>query len=333
MTDQAPTADDGDGTAQADLGVWRTPLEPAPRLGEAIGLAAGDLWIKRDDWLGLGGGGNKLRKLQYLCGRAVAAGADTLVATGAAQSNYARLTAASARRLGLDVVLVLSGDGPGDSTGNLTLQALFGSRIHWAGVADDTRLDAVAAQVAEELRRAGARPAMLPFGGSDGVGAQGYVACGDELLTQSPTLRHVVTAVGSGGTMAGLVLALGAERVIGVDTGAVGDAAARVRDLIRQAADVARRPTPAVAALRLREDQVGPGYERLTDAAWHALRLAGRTAGLVLDPVYTAKAMAGLAAAVADGEIRRGERTIFLHTGGLPGLFGHPAAAELVRGL
>jgi len=112
-----------------DLGVWRTPLEPAPRLGRHIGLLRDDLWIKRDDWLGLGGGGNKLRKLEHLCADAIDQGATTLVTGGAAQSNYCRLTAAAARRLGLAVVLVLEGDGRNAGTGNLTLDALFGADV------------------------------------------------------------------------------------------------------------------------------------------------------------------------------------------------------------
>jgi L-cysteate sulfo-lyase len=149
--------------------------------------------------------------------------------------------------------------------------------------------------------------------------------------TTSPTssagagARHVVVAVGSGGTMAGLVAGLGAGRVLGVDTGAVPDPVERVTDLVTALGGDA-------AGLRLRRDQVGGGYGARTDAAVSALRTAARTEGLLLDPVNTAKAMAGLAAAVADGSIRPGEPTAFVHTGGLPGLFGHPVAAELAAG-
>jgi 1-aminocyclopropane-1-carboxylate deaminase/D-cysteine desulfhydrase-like pyridoxal-dependent ACC family enzyme len=290
----------------SDLGVWKTPCERAPRLAERLGLGAGDLWIKRDDWLGLGGGGNKLRKLEHLCGEAVAAGATTLVTTGAAQSNYARLTAASARRLGLDVVLVLHA---GTGTGNLTLNAVFGAEIVWDGDAE-----AIAAS------RPGA--VVLPYGGSSAVGARGYVTCAREIEEQVPDARHVVVGVGSGGTMAGLVAGLGADRVLGVDTGAVSDPVERVSAFVEELGASAE-------GLRMRLDQVGPGYEELSDAARRAIDDAGRCEGLVLDPVYTAKAMAGLAAAVAGGEIKPGERTVFVHTGGLPGLFGHPYAAEL----
>jgi D-cysteine desulfhydrase len=290
----------------SDLGVWKTPVEPAPRLAERLGLRPTDLWIKRDDWLGLGGGGNKLRKLEHLCGEAVAAGATTLVTSGAAQSNYARLTAAAARRLGLDVVLCLRS---GSGSGNLALDAVFGAEIVWDGDPE-----AVAAE------RPGA--AVLPYGGSSMVGARGYVTCAEEILDQLPGVRHVVVGVGSGGTMAGLVAGLGARWVLGVDTGAVPDPVERVAGFVTELG-------ASADGLRMRLDQVGPGYEQLTDAARRAIDDAGRLEGLILDPVYTAKALAGLAAAVADGHIRPGEKTVFVHTGGLPGLFGHPYAAEL----
>ncbi len=315
---------------RVDLGVWRTPLEPAQRLATKIGLASGDLWIKRDDWLGLGGGGSKLRKLELLCAKALAEGADTLVSTGAAQSNYARLTAAAARRLGLDVLLVLEGDGAGGHTGNLTLDRLFGAQIHWAGDIARGDLDVLAAELAEGLHAEGKRPALLPYGGSNALGAGGYLACASELAEQAPDAAHVVVAVGSGATMAGLVAGLGAKRVLGVDAGAVPDARARVAALV---AELACAPPAARAEieteLRFSGEQVGAGYEQLTDRARQAMLEAARCEGLVLDPVYTAKAMAGLIDAVRKGEIGAGQRTVFVHTGGLPGLYGHPIAAEL----
>lgn len=309
-----------------NLGVWRTPLEPAPRLSERIGLRRDDLWIKRDDWIGLGGGGNKLRKLEHLCARAIGEGATTLLTSGAAQSNYCRLTAAAARRLGLDVVLVLAGDGRDAGTGNLTLAGVFGADIRWAGAVDGAGLDDAVDQVAAALRAQGRRPAILPFGGSDACGARGYVTCAGELQTQAPDAEHVVVAVGSGGTMAGLVAGLGADRVLGVDAGAAPDALERVSRMVAELTESSPRTT---SALRFDRARIGPGYEALTDAARSAIDDAGRCEGLILDPVYTAKAFAGLTAAVQTGEIRPGQRTVFVHTGGLPGLFGHPVAAQL----
>lgn len=292
-------------------------------------MAPGDLLVKRDDLTGLGGGGNKVRKLRHLAAAALADGADTFVTSGAAQSNHARLTAAAAARLGVRAVLVLAGSRTPGATGNLSLDGLFGARVVWAGEVDDDGLDAAVAATADHLRAAGARPAVFPLGGSDGVGVRGYLDCAAELTDQVPDLVHVVTAVGTGGTMAGLVAGLGVERVLGIDVGATADPAVRVtRLLLALGADA-----DTVAALRLRGDQVGAGYGIPTATSHAALVDAARTEGVVLDPVYTAKALAGLAAAVADGDVRPGQRTVFLHTGGLPGLFGHPVAAELAAAL
>ncbi|WDO04515.1 pyridoxal-phosphate dependent enzyme [Streptomyces murinus] len=304
------------------LGTFPTPLEPAPRLAAALGLGPEDLWVKRDDLTGLGGGGNKIRKLEWTVGAALAKGADTLVTTGAAQSNHARLTAAAAARLGLDVVLVLRGAPGASRSGNLALDGLFGARLAWAGEVDQAGLDAAAAEVCARLRAEGRRPALIPFGGSGTLGARGYARCGEELRTQLPGLRTAVVALGSGGTMAGLVAALGTGSVLGVDVGALADPAAAV---VAFAAPLTSEEVTA-ERLRVRRDQVGAGYAALTEPVAEALRLAARTEGIVLDPTYTGRALAGLAAAVRDGDVRPGEKTVFVHTGGLPGLFGHPAA-------
>jgi L-cysteate sulfo-lyase len=291
-----------------------TPLEPAPRLAAALGLDEGDLLIKRDDLIGLGGGGNKVRKLQVTMGEALRSGASTVVTTGAAQSNHARLTAAAGARLGLRVVLVLGGDAPESARGNVLLDHLLGAEIIWVG-------DGSAEDHADALElESNATVHRIPFGGSSPASAEAYVAAGGELLAQLPDVRHVVVAVGSGGTMAGLVTAMGADRVIGVDCGAVPDARATVSSLL-----AAMRPEthPAAQALQLDRSQIGDGYEHVTPSTRDALSLAARTEGVLLDPTYTGRAMAGLVRAVADGSIRPGERTVFLHTGGLPGLFGH----------
>ncbi|MET9451726.1 D-cysteine desulfhydrase family protein [Streptomyces cinerochromogenes] len=309
------------------LGTFPTPLEPAPRLAAALGLGPDDLWVKRDDLTGLGGGGNKIRKLEWMMGAALAEGADTVVTTGAPQSNHARLTAAAGARLGLDVVLVLRG-APGTSrSGNLALDGLFGARLAWAGEVGRAGLDTAAAEVCARLRSDGARPALIPFGGSSALGARGYLRCGEELREQLPDLRTAVVALGSGGTMAGLVAALGSGSVLGVDVGALSDPAAAVSDLAAAltGAEVTRE------GLRIRRDQVGAGYATLTAPVREALRLAARTEGLALDPIYTGRALAGLGAAVQDGDIRPGEKTVFLHTGGLPGLFGHPDAVAFAE--
>ncbi len=294
------------------LSTWPTPLEPAARLAGALGLGPDDLWIKRDDLTGLGGGGNKVRKLEYTLAAALRNGADTVITSGAAQSNHARLTAAAAARSGLRAVLVLEGEEPERAAGNLVLDRLFGAEIVWAGEVRPAELGARIEQEAERLRAGGAVVEVIPFGGSSVVGAQGYVEAGREILEQTATLDTVVVALGSGGTMAGLVRALGADRVLGVDVGAVGNPAEVVAEL-----------SGSTDPLRIRSD--GEGYGVLTPAVREAMELAARTEGLVLDPVYTGRAAAGLIAAVADHSIRPGQRTVFLHSGGLPGLFGHSA--------
>ena len=306
------------------LGTFPTPLEPAPRLAQALGLGADDLWIKRDDLTGLGGGGNKVRKLQYTAAVALAQGATTLVTTGAAQSNHARLTAAAGAKLGLDVVLVLGGSG-GAAAGNLALDGLLGATIDWAGDFVAEALEVRAAQLTEELTGAGRVAVQIPYGGSSVDGARGYVDAGHEMLAQSPELTRVVVAVGSGGTAAGLIDALGPERVLGVDTGAVPDPLDRIATLL---VGLGARGAAAIDAFRLRTDQVGAGYSSLTEPVKDALRLMARTEGVILDPIYTGRAMAGLVAAVRDGDIRRGERTVLLHSGGLPGLFGSAEAMQ-----
>ncbi|WP_067503584.1 D-cysteine desulfhydrase family protein [Actinoplanes sp. TFC3] len=280
------------------LATWPTPLEPAPRLAQELGIE--QLWIKRDDLSGLGGGGNKVRKLQYTCAQAVEAGANRIVTTGAPQSNHARLTAAAAARIGLDCTLVLTGNAPETPRGNLLLDDLAGARIVWAG---DQPLDQVAAQQ---------EGYVIPFGGTSAFSAQGYVDCAQEILHQLPDLDAVVVAVGSGGTMAGLVAHLGSTRVYGVDTGAVPDPVSIISGLLDQMG------TPT-GNLRIDREQVGAGYATLTDSVRAALKLAARTEGLFLDPTYTGRAMAGLCANPPRGNV------VFLHTGGLPGLFGHPA--------
>jgi L-cysteate sulfo-lyase len=329
----------GHSTERISLGTFPTPLEPAPRLAAAVGLREDRLWIKRDDLTGLGGGGNKVRKLERTLAAALRDGADCLVTTGAAQSNHARLTAAAGARLGLPVTLVLAGDpgDPGDHApaGNLLLDEIFGARIRWAGDADDTRLAAVADEAAAELASSGAHPAVIPFGGSNRDGALAYADAARELRDQ---LRDElgergrlagqatsVVAVGSGGTMAGLVAELGPEHVLGVHTGAVaapGEAVAALAAAIN-----GERLDPQT--LRLRTDQVGGGYGRLTESTAAAIRLAARTEGIVLDPTYTGRALAGLIAASADGDLGPDAPVVFWHTGGLPGLFGHPDAATI----
>ncbi|WAU83358.1 pyridoxal-phosphate dependent enzyme [Streptomyces sp. Qhu-G9] len=310
------------------LGTWPTPVEPMPRLAAALGLGREDLLVKRDDLTGLGGGGNKIRKLEWTLARALADGADTLVTTGAPQSNHARLTAAAAARLGLRAVLVFPGERGAARSGNLALDALLGAEIVFSGVTGQRALADAASQACDRLRSEGARPALIPFGGSSALAARGYARCGEELVSQVPGLRTAVVALGSGATMAGLVASLGAERTLGVDVGAVDDPRRRV---VEFAAPLA--PDVRADGLRVDRDHIGNGYASLPSSVEEALTLSAGLEGIVLDPTYTGRAMAGLIAATRRGEIVPGDRTVFVHTGGLPGLFGHAAALAFAESI
>jgi D-cysteine desulfhydrase len=306
-----------------------TPLEPMDRLGAHLGFDEGALLVKRDDCTGLAAGGNKARKLEYLCADALAQGCDTLVTGGGRQSNHVRMTAAAANKLGLACTIVLSSDPVEVPTGNVVLDVLMGADIVWAGRLDYDATEAEIEATCDRLRAEGRTPYAMPIGGASPVGALGYVAGGDELLGQVPDLDVVVTADGSGGTHAGLVVAVGDHaRVLGVDVGARTDLDDQVPAKAAQVAELAGRPAPTGTCV-IDHGQVGGGYAVATDAGKEALQLAARLEGLVHDPVYTGKAMAGLVEARRDGRLASDHRVVFLHTGGLPALFAGSYATWL----
>ena len=304
-----------------------TPLEPMPRLASALGMDHDALWVKRDDCTGLAGGGNKARKLEYLCADALALGCDTLVTGGGRQSNHVRMTAAAAARLGLGCTVVMASRPPSTPTGNVVLDLVIGPDIVWAGELDYYGTEAAIEEEANRLAAEGRRPYVLPVGGASTVGALGYVAAADELRSQLPELELVVVADGSGGTHAGLVGGLGDHSlVLGVDVGTRPDLDDRVPEKAAAAAELAGRTAP-VGTCVIDHDRFGAGYGAVTDECREALDLAGRCEGLVLDPVYTGKAMAGLIAARRDDRIAHDTVTVFLHTGGMPALFAASYAA------
>jgi D-cysteine desulfhydrase family pyridoxal phosphate-dependent enzyme len=316
------------------LAVLPTPLEPADRLGAALGMDPGALWVKRDDLTGLGGGGNKSRKLEYLCADARDAGADVLVTGGGPQSNHVRVTAAAANRLGLDCAVVMAGPRPGVSAGNVLLIEILGAELAWLGLeegsSDYYAIEAAIDETADRLAGAGRRPYRMPIGGASAVGALGYVRAAIELRDQAAAqfgeIETVVVAGGSGGTHAGLAAGLGdLDLVLGVDVGARPDLDDVVPGKAAEAAALAGLPAPG-GRVRVDHARVGAGYGAPTEECRRAVLLAARTEGLLLDPVYTGKAMAGLIAARADGSIGPATKTVFLHTGGLPALFAPPYA-------
>jgi D-cysteine desulfhydrase len=291
------------------------------RLGAELGFTRGALWVKRDDLTGLAGGGNKARKLEFLVGDALARGCDVLLTGGAAQSNHVRMTAAAACVAGLDCVGVMGGARPETFDGNLVLDDLFGAELVWAGGYDAERLETMMTETCLRLASEGRRPYEVPLGGASDVGTLGYVAAADEIASEAPMGSIVYTAVGSGGTHAGLVVGLGHHgRVRGVDVGAIDDVDDRIPSLVAATASLARRPLPD-GGPQLDRSQIGRAYGQPTAAAREAVHLAARLEGLVLDPVYSGKAMAGLIADRRAGVLAADQPTVFVHTGGLPSVF------------
>lgn len=312
-----------------------TPLQPAPRLGDWLGGV--DLWIKRDDLTGLAFGGNKTRKLEFLVGEALARGCDTLLTAGAAQSNHCRQTAAAAARAGLQCHLALGGEAPARPEGNLLLDRLLGAHLHWCG---EHRKGEDLPALRERLRSEGRRPYVVVYGGSDPVGATGFVEAARELRRQCEQhdlhFDHVVIASSSGGTQAGLIVGFEDDprppRLIGIrvdKTDATAAHAESIWELARTtAAFLGRRPPVDRERLVLRDDALYAAYGEVTAHEREAIRAAARLEGLLLDPVYTGRALAGLIALARAGEFGSGERVLFWHTGGTPALFG--SAADLL---
>jgi D-cysteine desulfhydrase family pyridoxal phosphate-dependent enzyme len=308
---------------RVELTTLPTPLERAPRLSRELGV---EVWLKRDDFGSLGLAGNKVRKLEFTLGEALAGGAETVVTLGAPQSNHARATASAAARLGLHAVLVVGGEPPaGPPTGNLLLDALFGAEVLYAGTEEWAQL----AATVEAVRQDRANAYALPAGGSSPVGALGFAAAYAELLGQleSAQIRpqHVYHASTSGGTHAGLMLghalARGGPAPVGFDVGQiVPDGPGLTAWLANEAgallgADVSLTEDDAHLDL----SQLGDGYGAFTEAGIEAIGLLARTEGVVLDPVYSAKGMAGLIADARAGRIDG--PVVFWHTGGGPSLF------------
>ena len=321
------TSDPTDRLPRVTIGFLPTPCEQLPRLSAQLG--GPELWIKRDDLTGLATGGNKTRKLEFLVAAAQAQGADTLITAGAAQSNHARQTAAAAAKFGLACMLTLRGEQPAVLQGNLLLDRLLGATVVWVG---DEPLEDAMARAADDLREAGRVPYVVPYGGSNPVGAVGYVAALAELLTQcrerNLTFDHIVFASSSGGTQAGLVVgghALGyCGRILGISVDVVA------RGLQSQVAALATATAEhlglervfAAEEILVDDGYLGGGYGVVGDLEREALCTMARAEGILLDPVYTGRAFGGLLDLIRRGVFRPDERVLFWHTGGTAGLFG-----------
>jgi len=319
---------------KVSLGYLPTPLEHLPRLSRHLG--GPEIWVKRDDCTGLGMGGNKVRKLEYLMGDAKAGNHDTIITSGAIQSNHARLTAAAAAKLGHGCVLVLTDSVPGMGTaykqsGNLLLDRVFGAEVHIVpGETDTTK---AMETVAEDLRRKNHSPYIVPIGGSNEIGALGYVAAAGELVEQCRhqglSFNSIMLPTASAGTHVGLLLGLALQRisveVIGFSVGRKREEQTiKVETLIKQTSALLQRSLPLdYGAILVDDGFTGPGYGQPTPEMMAAVRLVAEKEGLILDPVYSGKAMAGLIAFIRQRRWTNAESVIFLHTGGSASLFAY----------
>ena len=316
------------------LGQYPTRIRPLPHLGARLGGPS--LFVKQDDETGSVLSGNKVRKLEFLLADAQEQQCDLVVTCGAVASNHCRAAAAAARRLGMDSLLFLRGADPGARDGNLLLDAMLGAELRFITPEAYARRGLIMAEAADEARAHGRRPYVIPEGGSNARGALGYLACIDEIAAQADPAKpfpwdHLVVAVGSGGTLAGMLM--GVKRrglpltVWGVS---VCDSAAYFTARVLEIAGEFAREFPALAAafapltaeeVLILDGYKEPGYGRATPEVMDLIREAARTEGLFLDPVYTGKAMQGLVMEARRGRFGPRGRVLFLHTGGIFSLF------------
>jgi len=310
-----------------------TPLEPMPRLSKLLG--GPNLWVKRDDCTGLAGGGNKTRKLEFLMADALAQGADTIITQGATQSNHARQTAAIATKLGLEMHILLEDrtgyeDTDYNYNGNVLLNQMFGA--HLTKFPAGTDMNQSMADLAAELSTAGRKPYVIPGGGSNPIGALGYANCAQEIAEQTrDSGQHfdwLVMGTGSTGTQAGLVAGF---HTIGHDLPVMGVSVRQPRErqinavhgLTQRTLEKLGAPGIAPSKILVDDGYVGEGYGLPADSTMEAIHLTARQEGILLDPVYSAKGMAGLIGMVRQGFFKPQDSVLFLHTGGSVALFAY----------
>lgn len=314
---------------RVELATLPTAIQPAPRFSKALGGKV-NIWIKRDDNSGLTLGGNKARKLEFLLADALRQGCDTLITTGGPQSNHCRMTAGAAAKIGMHCHLVFPSNQFDIRQGNLLLDELLGAELHWLDPAEIDDITREMSKLASELQAQGRRPYIIPLGGSNSLGAMGYVYAVREFLQQADALRlqfsAFVHASGSGGTQAGL---LAGTLLNHLQTEVVGVSVSRSKEnlqpiviklskLVLSLLNYEIDPTEYVHVL---DSFVGEGYGIPTAESREALQLLAQTEGLIIDPVYTAKAVAGLIHEVRAGRWAEGSNVLFWHTGGSPALF------------
>jgi D-cysteine desulfhydrase family pyridoxal phosphate-dependent enzyme len=299
-----------------------TPVEVLPRL--SVQLNGPQIYIKRDDQTGLAFGGNKTRKLEYLLADAQAQGADTLITGGAVQSNHCRQTAAAAARNGFNCILVLTGDVPPKPSGNNFLDLLLGAEIVWA---EGTDRDIVLQQTYDQTLSEGRKPYLIPYGGSNPIGALGYVYAVQEMIEQVEDLDWIIFPSSSGGTQAGL--ALGGRmfnfkgRILGIS---IDNPATELSENVARLADETAKglgieQTFSADDILVNDDYLGGGYGVMGEPEVEALTMFARSEGILLDPVYTGRAAAGLIDLIRKGKLIADQNVLFWHTGGTPAIF------------
>jgi D-cysteine desulfhydrase family pyridoxal phosphate-dependent enzyme len=309
-----------------------TAVESMPRLSAHLGGPA--LFVKRDDLTGLAFGGNKTRKLELLCAAAQAEGAETLVTAGAIQSNFCRQTAAAAARLGLRCVLVLFGEKPESPSANLFLFDLLGAELRWT---TKEKRDEDLQAAFEEAKAADSKPYLIPYGGSNAIGAAAYAYALEELLAQGITPDWIVFASSSAGTQAGLVVGarlLGYKgHILGVS---VDERAAALQQHVAELAGetavvLGEKAAFAAKDILINDDYLGQGYAIMGDGEREAISLFARYEGLLVDPVYTGRAAAGLIDLIRKGFFKKTDKVLFWHTGGTPALFADTYRNDLSK--
>ncbi len=310
-----------------------TPIEALPRLSAE--LKGPQIWVKRDDQTGLAFGGNKTRKLEFLIADAQVGGAETLITAGAVQSNHCRQTAAAANRFGFACILVLAGEKPSNPSGNNFLDQILGAEIVWAG---RSGREQILEQTFESALKDGKKPYLIPYGGSNEKGAAAYAFAMQELLDQKADLDWIVFPSSSGGTQAGLVVGgqmFGYQgRILGIS---IDNPALNLQERVAMLAGETARALGGSSKfspdeILVNDNYLGAGYGVMGEPEAEALNLFAQQEGLLLDPVYTGRAAAGLIDLIRSGFFTADQNVLFWHTGGTPALFAHPYLEKILAG-